>query len=506
MKAAMYDLAIIGGGINGVGIARDAAGRGLRVLLVERDDLAAHTSSASTKLVHGGLRYLEHYEFNLVRKALKEREVLLRAAPHIIWPMRFVLPVDEGMRPAWLLRLGLFLYDHLGGRDILPGTKSLNLRKDARGDPLQERLKKGFAYSDCWVDDARLVSLTARDAAERGADIRTQADCVGLERGADRWTLKINQYGGQETEQAKILINAAGPWVDPVTAMYDRSSNAAKLRLVKGSHIVVKRKYEGDHSYIFQNRDGRIIFAIPYEGDHTLIGTTDEPWSYAEGPARISEGEIAYLCDAASEYFEAPVTPDDIEWTYSGVRPLFDDHSRTAATVTRDFVFDYDTDGGAPVLSIFGGKITTYRVLALQAIRTLSDALDIDGDDWTKEAHLPGGDFAPDAFDALVDQYASDWTFLDRSVLHRLVRAYGTDSATMLAGVRTLADMGQSFGAGLYEIEIRWLIDREFACTAEDILWRRSKLGLHMSKAEQQSVAQWFDQQDRRARENLELS
>tara|TARA_R100001244_G_scaffold44182_1_gene39725 strand:- start:48119 stop:49639 length:1521 start_codon:yes stop_codon:yes gene_type:complete len=506
MKAAMYDLAIIGGGINGVGIARDAAGRGLRVLLVERDDLAAHTSSASTKLVHGGLRYLEHYEFNLVRKALKEREVLLRAAPHIIWPMRFVLPVDEGMRPAWLLRLGLFLYDHLGGRDILPGTKSLNLRKDARGDPLQERLKKGFAYSDCWVDDARLVSLTARDAAERGADIRTQADCVGLERGADRWTLKINQYGGQETEQAKILINAAGPWVDPVTAMYDRSSNAAKLRLVKGSHIVVKRKYEGDHSYIFQNRDGRIIFAIPYEGDHTLIGTTDEPWSYAEGPARISEGEIAYLCDAASEYFEAPVTPDDIDWTYSGVRPLFDDHSRTAATVTRDFVFDYDTDGGAPVLSIFGGKITTYRVLALQAIRTLSDALDIDGDDWTKEAHLPGGDFAPDAFDALVDQYASDWTFLDRSVLHRLVRAYGTDSATMLAGVRTLADMGQSFGAGLYEIEIRWLIDREFACTAEDILWRRSKLGLHMSKAEQQSVAQWFDQQDRRARENLELS
>tara|TARA_R110002094_G_scaffold60909_3_gene71541 strand:- start:9186 stop:10706 length:1521 start_codon:yes stop_codon:yes gene_type:complete len=506
MKAAMYDLAIIGGGINGVGIARDAAGRGLRVLLVERDDLAAHTSSASTKLVHGGLRYLEHYEFNLVRKALKEREVLLRAAPHIIWPMRFVLPVDEGMRPAWLLRLGLFLYDHLGGRDILPGTKSLNLRKDARGDPLQERLKKGFAYSDCWVDDARLVSLTARDAAERGADIRTQADCVGLERGADRWTLKINQYGGQETEQAKILINAAGPWVDPVTAMYDRSSNAAKLRLVKGSHIVVKRKYEGDHSYIFQNRDGRIIFAIPYEGDHTLIGTTDEPWSYAEGPARISEGEIAYLCDAASEYFEAPVTPDDIDWTYSGVRPLFDDHSRTAATVTRDFVFDYDTDGGAPVLSIFGGKITTYRVLALQAIRTLSDALDIDGDDWTKEAHLPGGDFAPDAFDALVDQYASDWTFLDRSVLHRLVRAYGTDSATMLAGVRTLADMGQSFGAGLYEIEIRWLIDREFACTAEDILWRRSKLGLHMSKAEQQSVAQWFDQHDRRARENLELS
>ena len=494
MTAAMYDLAIIGGGINGVGIARDAAGRGLKVLLVERDDLASHTSSASTKLVHGGLRYLEHYEFNLVRKALKEREVLLRAAPHIIWPMRFVLPVDRGMRPAWLLRLGLFLYDHLGGRDILPATKSINLLQDPRGDPLQKRLKKGFAYSDCWVEDARLVSLTARDAAEHGADIRTRTECTGLDRGAGHWNLHIRQNGEIKTEEARVLVNAAGPWVDPVTSLYDRSSNAAKLRLVKGSHIVVKRKYEGDHSYIFQNRDGRIIFAIPYEGDHTLIGTTDEPWSYAEGPARISTGEIAYLCEAASEYFETPVTPDDIEWTYSGVRPLFDDHSRSAATVTRDFVFDYDNAGGAPVLSIFGGKITTYRVLALQAIRTLSDALNIDGDDWTRKAHLPGGDFAPDGFEALVDQYAGRWPFLDRSLVHRLVRAYGTDTATLLGGAETVADMGAAFGAGLYEIELRWLIDREFARGAEDILWRRSKLGLHMSDAERQAVALWFEQ------------
>ncbi len=492
MTAAMYDLAIIGGGINGVGIARDAAGRGLKVLLVERDDLASHTSSASTKLVHGGLRYLEHYEFNLVRKALKEREVLLRAAPHIIWPMRFVLPVDEGMRPAWLLRLGLFLYDHLGGRDILPGTKGLDLRRDARGDPLQKRLKKAFAYSDCWVEDARLVSLTARDAAERGAEIRTRAECTGLDRGSDHWDLQIRRNGEAVTEQAKVLVNAAGPWVDPVTALYDRSSHAAKLRLVKGSHIVVKRKYEGDHSYIFQNRDGRIIFAIPYEAEHTLIGTTDEPWSYAEGPAKISEGEIAYLCEAASEYFEDPVTPEDIQWTYSGVRPLFDDHSRSAATVTRDFVFDYDHTGGAPVLSIFGGKITTYRVLALQAMRTLSDALDIDGDDWTKKAHLPGGDFTPGGFGALVTRYAGQWPFLSGSILHRLVRAYGTETATMLTGITTIADMGQAFGAGLYEIELRWLIDREFARTADDVLWRRSKLGLHMTEAEQQSVARWF--------------
>ncbi len=503
---AMYDLAIIGGGINGVGIARDAAGRGLKVLLVERDDLASHTSSASTKLVHGGLRYLEHYEFNLVRKALKEREVLLRAAPHIIWPMRFVLPVDKGMRPAWLLRLGLFLYDHLGGREILPATSSVNLLKDRRGDPLQKRFKKGFAYSDCWVEDARLVSLTARDAANRGADIRTLTECIALKRGADHWNLDIRQNGAVTTEQARVLVNAAGPWVDPVTAMYDQSGNAAKLRLVKGSHIVVKRKYEGDHSYIFQNRDGRIIFAIPYEGEHTLIGTTDEPWSYAEGPAKINDGEIDYLCDAASEYFEAPVTRDDIIWTYSGVRPLFDDHSRTAATVTRDFVFDYDNENGAPVLSIFGGKITTYRVLALQAIRTLSDALDVDGDDWTRDAHLPGGDFPPDGFDALVDQYASRWPFVEKSVVHRLVRAYGTDTGCILENVENIADMGQPFCSGLYEIEIRWLIDREFACTAEDVLWRRTKLGLHMSGAEKQSVEHWFDKHKLQPKSNLALS
>lgn len=506
MTAAMYDLAIIGGGINGVGIARDAAGRGLKVLLVERDDLASHTSSASTKLVHGGLRYLEHYEFNLVRKALKEREVLLRAAPHIIWPMRFVLPVDDGMRPAWLLRLGLFLYDNLGGRDILPRTKNVNLHKDQRGDSLQKRLKKGFAYSDCWVEDARLVALTARDAANRGADIWTRAECVGLDRGPDHWNLKIEHHGKMKAEQAKILVNAAGPWVDPVTAMYDQSSNAAKLRLVKGSHIVVKRKFEGDHSYIFQNRDGRIIFAIPYEGDHTLIGTTDQPWSYDEGPAKISDSEIDYLCEAASEYFEEPVNRDDIEWTYSGVRPLFDDHSRTAATVTRDFVFDFDDENGAPVLSIFGGKITTYRVLALQAIRTLSDALDIDGVDWTKEASLPGGDFPADGFDALVDQYAKRWGFLDRFIVQRLVRAYGTDTAAMLDDVRKTADLGQEFGAGLYEIELRWLVDHEFASTAEDTLWRRSKLGLHMTEAEQQAVARWFEGQVPHAKTNLKHS
>ncbi|SIN90688.1 glycerol-3-phosphate dehydrogenase [Parasphingorhabdus marina DSM 22363] len=497
MTSGMYDLAIIGGGINGVGIARDAVGRGLKVLLVERDDLASHTSSASTKLVHGGLRYLEHYEFSLVRKALQEREVLLRAAPHIIWPMRFVLPVDEGMRPAWFLRLGLFLYDHLGSRSLLPGTKSLNLRKDERGYPLQERLKKGFAYSDCWVEDARLVTLTARDAAERGADIRTRTECTGLTRGDKHWTLALRSEEGSVEEQARVLVNAAGPWVDPVTALYDQSSNAAKLRLVKGSHIVVARKFEGDHSYIFQNKDGRIVFAIPYEGDHTLIGTTDQPWNYDEGPARISDGEIDYLCAAASEYFKEPVRRDHVQWTYSGVRPLFDDKSQSASTVTRDYVFDYNDQTGAPVLSVFGGKITTYRVLARQAMKTLKAALRTETDDWTRDAPLPGGGFPPEDFEKICGNYQERWPFLPESHIVRLVRAYGTDTGNILAGAESEADLGTCFGAGLYETEINWLIRHEFARDAEDILWRRSKLGLHMTDTEQKAVEEWFEQRNR---------
>ena len=502
----MYDLAIIGGGINGVGIARDAAGRGLKVLLVERDDLAAHTSSASTKLVHGGLRYLEHYEFSLVRKALKEREVLLRAAPHIIWPMRFVLPIDEGMRPAWFLRLGLFLYDHLGSRSLLPGTKSLNLAKDMRGSALQKRLKKGFAYSDCWVEDARLVSLTARDAAERGADIRIQTECIGLDRTAKDWTLKLKSGDQTVTEQARVLVNAAGPWVDPVTALYDKSEEAAKLRLVKGSHIVIARKFEGEHSYIFQNKDGRIVFAIPYERTHTLIGTTDQPWDYDEGPAKISDSEIDYLCAAASEYFTEQVTSDDVEWTYSGVRPLFDDHSQSASTVTRDYVFDYDDVGGAPVLSVFGGKITTYRVLALQAMKTLKGVLKAGTDDWTKDAPLPGGNFAPDGFDQLVNEYAERYPFLSADILTRLVRGYGTDTADILGKAKDASALGHSFGAGLYEAEVRWLMRHEFAIHADDILWRRSKLGLHMNADEIAAVENWFAQQKANQLENDAVS
>ncbi len=502
----MYDLAIIGGGINGVGIARDAAGRGLKVLLVERDDLAAHTSSASTKLVHGGLRYLEHYEFGLVRKALKEREVLLSAAPHIIWPMRFVLPVDEGMRPAWFLRLGLFLYDHLGGRKILPGTNTLNLLNDLRGDPLQKRLKKGFAYSDCWVEDARLVVLTARDAAEKGADVRTRTECVGLERSSDHWSLKLMAAGETKVEQAKVLVNAAGPWVDPVTALYDQGSDSAKLRLVKGSHIVINRKFVGEHSYIFQNKDGRIVFAIPYEHDFTLIGTTDQPWSYDEGPAKISDIEIDYLCAAASEYFEEPVEREQIQWTYAGVRPLFDDKSQSASTVTRDFVFDYNDEGGAPALSIFGGKITTYRVLAYKAIKTLKSALGATTNDWTADAALPGGDFSVEGFDALVTQYSGLWPFVEQDVIRRLVRAYGTDTAKMLNNAKKLSDLGQYFGAGLFEAELDWLIAKEFAQTAEDVLWRRSKLGLHMTDVERASVQSWFENKESKVKPAVAVS
>lgn len=502
----MYDLAIIGGGINGVGIARDAAGRGLKVLLVERDDLAAHTSSASTKLVHGGLRYLEHYEFNLVRKALKEREVLLKAAPHIIWPMRFVLPVDEGMRPAWFLRLGLFLYDHLGGRKILPATSSLNLSSDQRGDPLQKRLKKGFAYSDCWVEDARLVVLTARDAAERGADVRTRTECVGLHRSTDHWSLDLMTNGETKVEQAKVLVNAAGPWVDPVTALYDQSSNAAKLRLVKGSHIVINRKFEGDHSYIFQNKDGRIIFAIPYEHDFTLIGTTDHLWSYEEGAAEISDNEIEYLCKAASEYFSEPVEREHIQWTYAGVRPLFDDKSQSASTVTRDFVFDYNDEGGAPVLSVFGGKITTYRVLAHKAIKTLKSALTTTSDDWTVDAPLPGGDFSVEGYDALVAQYVELWPFIEQDTIKRLVRAYGTDAARILHDVKAVSDLGQYFGTGLFEAELDWLVEKEFAQSAEDVLWRRSKLGLHMTIAERASVQTWFEKKEGEVKAGVTVS
>ena len=422
-----YDLLIIGGGINGTAIARDAAGRGLKVLLCERDDLANHTSSSSTKLIHGGLRYLEYYEFRLVREALIEREVLLNAAPHIIWPMRFVLPHDKGLRPAWLLRAGLFLYDSLGGRKKLPGTKTVNLRKAPFKGILENRLSKGFEYSDCWVEDARLVVLNAVDAANRGADIRTRTEVVSVKTGKAGYEAKIRQNGKLKTIKAKAIVNSAGPWVDEVLGKIKRTTNEQSLRLVKGSHIVTKKCFEGDFAFIFQNADNRIIFVIPYEQDYTLIGTTDVPYNPSEGEVKISQDEIDYLCNAASEYFEKDITPKDVTWTYSGVRPLYDDKSADASAVTRDYVLDIEEfTKNAPFLSIYGGKITTSRKLAEHAMEKLSGFLGLDKTGWTESAVLPGGDMEGADFDKFFAQMQSRYSSVPRNVLRRLCRAYGT--------------------------------------------------------------------------------
>ncbi len=370
----MFDLLVIGGGINGAGIARDAAGRGLKTMLVEKDDLAQHTSSASTKLVHGGLRYLEHYEFRLVRESLIEREVLLRMAPHIIWPLRFVLPHDKGLRPAWMLRLGLFLYDNIGGRKLLPPTRKVDLRAAPHGQILEPRLTTGFEYSDCWVEDSRLVVLAAMDARERGAAIRTRTQCTGLQRESDYWIATLQKPDGtHETVHAKAIANAAGPWVDDLLGLALPKKAHENLRLVKGSHLVVPRLYDGDHCYIFQNGDGRIVFAIPYERDFTLLGTTDQSFDGDRDNIAISQQESAYICDAVNEYLSVDVSPADAVWSYSGVRPLYDDKARSNSTVTRDYVFELEGGHGTPpILSVFGGKITTFRKLSEHALDKLA--------------------------------------------------------------------------------------------------------------------------------------
>ena len=489
MADEAYDLLIVGGGINGAGIARDAAGRGARVLLVEKDDLAAHTSSASTKLVHGGLRYLEHYEFRLVRESLIERERLLAIAPHIIWPLRFVLPHDTGLRPGWLLRLGLALYDHIGGRELLPPTRTVSLREAPHADTLEERLVKGFEYSDCWVEDARLVVLNCMDAKERGADIRTRTECTGLERGGDLWTATLHSGRGEENVTARAVVNAAGPWVDAVLGRALPHEDNANLRLIKGSHLVFPRLFDGSHAYIFQNRDNRIVFAIPYERDFTLVGTTDVAFTGDPGEAAICEAEAAYICDAVNEYLRVDVAPEQAVWSYSGVRPLYDDKSADSSTVTRDYVFDLDEDGGAPILSIFGGKITTYRKLAEHALEKLGT---FGGQSWTADTPLPGGDIDPARFDAFVAEQARRYPWLAETTVLRLARAYGTRMERVIGDATGVDALGEHFGGGLYEREMDYLVDEEFARTAEDVLWRRSKLGLHLSEAERARVAEWF--------------
>ena len=489
-----YDLLIIGGGINGTAIARDAAGRGLKVLLCERDDLAGHTSSASTKLIHGGLRYLEYYEFNLVRHALKEREVMLRAAPHIIWPMRFVLPYDKGLRPAWMLRTGLFLYDHIGGREMLPGSKSLKLDKAPHLGVLESRFKTGFEYSDCWVDDARLVVLYAIDAAHRGADIRTRTEVLSVKTTGRGYSAEIKQNGKIETIHAKGVVNAAGPWVDEVLGKIKPSDNEQSLRLVTGSHIVTKKLFDGDHAYLFQNADNRVIFAIPYEHDYTLIGTTDKPYDLSEGPVKISEEEISYLCEAASEYFENDISPEDVVWTYAGVRPLYDDKKADASAVTRDYVLDIEElSEEAPFMSVYGGKITTSRKLGEQAMQELAKYFKNAGDDWTESALLPGGDLYDADFDRFFNDMQKRYPALNEDLLKRLCHAYGTRITLILGDGKTQPDLGQNFGAGLYEIEAKYLINHEWATSAEDILWRRSKLGLHMTKDQRANFTTWFE-------------
>ena len=488
--AAPYDLAVIGGGINGCGIARDAAGRGASVVLFEKDDLAGATSSRSTKLIHGGLRYLEHYEFRLVREALMERERLWAIAPHIIWPLRFVLPHHKGLRPAWLLRLGLFLYDHIGGRKRLPPTRTLDLSRDAAGKPLKDDRARAFEYSDCWVEDARLVVLNAMDAAVRGASVHTRTRVLSANRESGLWHVVAQGEAGRSESWARTLVNAAGPWVGEVLNGVVHNNARAGVRMVQGSHIVVPRLYDHDRCYIFQNADGRIIFAIPYEQDFTLIGTTDR--DYQGDPADVSatDGEIAYLCSAASEYFRQPVTPESVVWTYSGVRPLYDDGASKAQEATRDYVLTLDApQGEAPLLSVFGGKITTYRRLAEAAIGKLAPhAPWAARAPWTVSGALPGGDFAIDGFDGLVGAIAQAYPWLDRRTVTRLVRMYGTRAREILADARSQADLGRHFGADLYENEVRYLMRAEWAFRADDVLWRRSKLGLRLNQAQREAL------------------
>ena len=484
-QSGPFELAIIGGGVNGCGIARDAAGRGASVVLFEQGDLAGGTSSRSTKLIHGGLRYLEYYEFRLVQDALRERDVLWRLAPHIVTPARFVLPHHGGMRPRWLLRLGLFLYDHIGGRRHLPGTSALDLRHDVAGEALKSTYRHALEYSDCRVDDARLVVLNARDAAERSAVIRPRTRVTNASRQDDHWVIDVEGKDGRETIAARVLVNAAGPWVGEVASVIHANASAP-VRLVQGSHIMVPRLFSHEKCYIFQNADGRIVFALPFDADFTLIGTTDLDYRGDPSAVAASAQEIAYLCAAASEYFRAPVRSDDVVWSYSGVRPLQDDGSSKAQEATRDYTLTLDAGAGrAALLTVLGGKITTYRVLAELAVNELKGHLAAAGEpNWTGRVPLPGGDFAPDGLPALIDATMRAHPYLDRAVAARLVRAYGTRVTKLLGGAHAMSDLGADFGAGLSEREVDYLMREEWAQTADDVLWRRSKLGLRFSAAQ----------------------
>ena len=495
-----YDIAVIGAGINGAGIARDAAGRGWSVLLCDKGDIGGGTSSASTKLIHGGLRYLAQGQFRLVREALAEREVLWSLAPHIIWPLRFVLPYRGGLLPAWMTRLGLYLYDHLGGRYRLPPTRALRLAGDPAGAPLQPRWRRAFEYSDCWVEDARLVVLTARDAAVRGAVVAPRTRCLAAARDKAVWRVTLrDEATGQHSEiRARALVNAAGPWVGQVIAGALQAPRPARVRLVQGSHIVVKRLYAHDRCYLFRAADRRVCFAIPFETDFTLIGTTDRDFTGDADHVAISPEETFYLCREASRHFRAPVQPADVVWSYAGVRALYDDAGRAAQHATRDYVLKLDapSDGigklAPAVLHVFGGKITTHRRLAEQALTRLAPHLPEPSGNppgWTAKRSLPGGDFAVDGFERLLASIGRRFPFIPPVTLRRLVRAYGTRTNNLLEGVRGPDDLGRDFGAGLSECELQYLVRHEYARTAEDVLWRRSKLGLRLTPEQTEAVA-----------------
>lgn len=518
----ILDLFIIGGGVNGCGIARDAAGRGLSVCLAEKDDLASATSSASTKLFHGGLRYLEFLKFRLVREALTEREVLLSAMPHIARPMRFVLPILPGMRfeggtpvsrllgltmpwlkgrrPAWVIRLALLMYDHMGGRKILPPTKALSLQDDPVGLPLKPGVTRAYEYSDVWVDDARLVMLNARDAKLRGAEILTRMKVETATRHEGVWTVTLrDEISGQmSVRQARALVNAAGPWVGQVIDQVVQTDTVQKIRLVRGSHIILPQLFTHDRAYFFQGEDGRIVFAIPYEEKFTLIGTTDEMHAAPDTAPVCSDAEARYLLEFAGRYFAAPLMAEDIVHKYSGVRPLFDDGATSATAATREYVLKLD-DNGAPLLNVFGGKITTYRKLAEAALKQLAGHLPMK-QPWTAGEPLPGGDFPVDGKASMVQELNAIYPFLTPDWARRLISSYGTDAYDWLVMATRVEDLGQDFGATLTEAELRWMIDQEFAQTVDDVLWRRSKLGLHMSEKQIAAVGRWMKAQSRLAR------
>ncbi|MCX7176869.1 MAG: glycerol-3-phosphate dehydrogenase [Proteobacteria bacterium] len=489
---SIYDLLVVGGGINGAGIARDAAGRGLSVLLCEKDDIGSHTSSASTKLIHGGLRYLEHYEFHLVRKALQEREVLIHAAPHIIWPLRFIMPHDAHLRPAWMIRIGLFLYDNLARRELLPGSNSVDLKTHPAGAPLDRHFRRGFEYSDGWVQDARLVLLNAIDAQRRGAEVRLHTRCVAARREEGNWKVQLTDDTGETVEvAARILVNAAGPWVGQFLDDAVRIGAKRSVRLVKGSHIVVPRQFDHDYAYIFQNPDKRIIFAIPFEDDYTLIGTTDMEYHGDPDRVSIADDEIAYLCEMANRYFKHHIAPADVVWSYSGVRPLLDDETGDPSEVTRDYSLELDTHG-SPLLSVFGGKLTTFRRLAEEAVDRLQPLLGQRIAPWTAAAVLPGGDLPGGSLVEYQARLTVAHPWLPASLARRWARTYGTRSAEIIGDAAALADLGQEVLPALYAREIDYLVREEWATSSDDILWRRTKLGLRFSKAEAARLDRWL--------------